>query len=170
MFVKLPRLAQSRRDVLPKYRIYRKFQFPLGRRCSAVRYNLGKKFLDGQDQFTVVKNDRSKMYTIKFRDSIPRSQFLGFTHMINMCFSRKTKEKVCITIQFNSRRIGSELQHGRHFIVWRRQHGGSDFMRKPRILGRQLQSSIFSRCHGEVWCFVVWKEMCILKCGLYMKD
>ena len=44
------------------------------------------------------------------------------------CFSTKTKEDVSIIIAFNSRRIGSGHQHGRHFIVWGHQHGGRDVM------------------------------------------
>ena len=44
------------------------------------------------------------------------------------CFSTKTKEDVSIIIAFNSRRIGSGDQHGRHFIVWGHQHGGRDVM------------------------------------------
>ena len=44
------------------------------------------------------------------------------------CFSTKTKEHVSIIIAFNSRRIGSGHQHGRHFIVWGHQHGGRDVM------------------------------------------
>ena len=50
------------------------------------------------------------------------------------CFSTKTKEDVSIIIAFNSRRIGSGHQHGRHFIVWGHQHGGRDVMWNPRIL------------------------------------
>ena len=53
--------------------------------------------------------------------------FLGFTHVINShFFLTKTKEDVSIIIAFNSRRIGSGHQHGRHFIVWGHQHGGRD--------------------------------------------
>ena len=33
------------------------------------------------------------------------------------CFSTKTKEKVCIIIEFNSQRIGSGHKYGRHFFV-----------------------------------------------------
>ena len=49
------------------------------------------------------------------------------------CFSMKTREDVSIIIAFNSRRIGSWHQHGRHFIVWGHQHGGRDVMWNPRI-------------------------------------
>ena len=44
------------------------------------------------------------------------------------CFSTKTKEDVSIIIAFNSQRIGSGHQNGRHFIVWGHQHGGRDVM------------------------------------------
>ena len=54
------------------------------------------------------------------------------------CISTKTKEDVSIIIGFNSRRIGSGHQHGRHFIVWGHQHGGRDVMWNPRIpLGKE---------------------------------
>ena len=33
------------------------------------------------------------------------------------CFSTKTKENVCIIIEFNSHRIGSGHKYGRHFFV-----------------------------------------------------
>ena len=50
MFVKLSRLPQSRRVVLPKYRISRKFQFPLGRRWIAVRYKKDSSIPVGLDR------------------------------------------------------------------------------------------------------------------------
>ena len=54
---------------------------------------------------------------------------LGFpSHDQQPCFSTKTKQDVSIIIAFNSRRIGLEHQHGRHFIVWGHQHGGRDVM------------------------------------------
>ena len=58
-----------------------------------------------------------------------------------LCFSMKTKEDVSIIIAFNSRRIGSGHQHGRHFIVWGHQHGGRDVMWNPRIETKQNNAS-----------------------------
>ena len=44
------------------------------------------------------------------------------------CFSKKTKESVCLIIENNSRSIGSGHQHGRRFFVWEYQHDGRDVM------------------------------------------
>ena len=69
----------------------------------------------------------------KAETAVHGCQFLSFTHEINRCFSTKSKEKVCVIIEFNSRSIGSGLQHGRRLIVWGLQHGGRDVMWKLRI-------------------------------------
>ena len=59
----------------------------------------------------------------------PFTLILGFHSRDQQpCFSTETKEDVSIIIAFNSRRIGSGHQHGRHFIVWGYQHGGPDVM------------------------------------------
>ena len=44
------------------------------------------------------------------------------------CFSTKTKENVCIIIEFNSQRIGSGHKYGRRAFVYGHKHGGCDVM------------------------------------------
>ena len=44
------------------------------------------------------------------------------------CFSTKTKESVCIIVEFNSRRIGWGHKYGRRFFVLGHKHGDRDVM------------------------------------------